>query len=113
MFVFVCIYWVAGRGLIFDQRYVEKPGQLLSPHKLSFGTNIVVKLLLQALLQCWSFSLLAMLLPHFLVNSNCMENRLVSMLNGSGIAWRIKGHKVMAAVTAQAGLWDDELRKTE
>lgn len=53
-----------------------------------------------------------MLLPHFLVNSNCMENREVSMLNGSGIAWQIKGNKGMAADTAEAALWHSELIKT-
>lgn len=53
-----------------------------------------------------------MLLPHFLVNSNCMENRVVSMLSGSGIAWQIKGNKGMAADTAEADLRHGELRKT-
>lgn len=53
-----------------------------------------------------------MLLPHSLVNSNCMENREVSMLKGSGIAWRIKGNKGMAADTAEAALWPSELMKT-
>lgn len=59
----------------------------LSPHELSNEPSVEIKLLRQDLLQCWSFSLLAMLLPHFLVNSNCMENRAVSMLNGLREGW--------------------------
>lgn len=109
--VYVSTWWVAGRGLILHQSCAQRPVLPLSPHELSIGPSMVIKLLRQALLQRWSFSLLAMLLPHFLVNSNCMENGAVSMLNGSGIAGWIKGHKGMAADTAQAGLRHGELMK--
>lgn len=34
------------------------------------------------------------------------------MLNGSGIAWQIKGNERMAADTAEAALWHSELMKT-
>lgn len=53
----------------------------LSPHQLSIEPSVEPKLPWQAALQSWSFSLFAMPLPHFLVNSSCMENGAVSMLN--------------------------------
>ena len=71
--VCVCVCWAVPDAChIWAGTCAETSATIWIIHQ----TKVVVKLLQQALLQCWPLSLLAMLLPHFLVNSNCTENRV-------------------------------------